>query len=610
MIEVEPAAERYQKRIDAFASEHGEAQQRWSLLANVRLALFAVLAALVWQWIAAESAIAGFAALVVGAALIPTLVAHRRLRRRRDDFAGMITINEHARDRATLAWTSDVPRPPIAAPDREHPYARDLNVIGGASLLRRIGTPATVAGWRALQHWLLVPADVAVIRERQEAVTELGDQVDLRQRVERARLSGSLDPASLDDMLRWAESERLLPRMPWIVALAWIGPLALAATILAQWVGWTPWPLWTFALAFNLIVSQVIGGALVGEVSQVGSVANALDGYRKIVTQLAGHRPSSSLLQRIHDSLFGASDGAASRIRQLARVTSFIMPRGSLLYVPLQMAFAWDIHIAAALDRWKDASGRDLRHWLDDIGEWEAIAALSVLRWDHPDWSMPDVDGDHTRFGAEHLKHPLLSDDIAVGNDVTVGPAGTFLFVTGSNMSGKSTLLRAVGANVVLAQAGAPVAAASMSMPPVEIATTMRVEDSLAHGVSFFLAELQRLKQVVDAADAVTERPVLYLLDEILQGTNTAERQIASRRVLRHLTTTSALGAVSSHDLTLIGDSSLAASAAPAHFSEQFDEREGVAGMTFDYQLRPGLATSTNALALMELLGFPENDRD
>ncbi|MBA2290324.1 MAG: hypothetical protein H0V98_08070 [Chloroflexia bacterium] len=610
MIHSQPASERYQERIDRFSVEHGEFQRRWSLLANVRLALFLVMAVLLWQWVAANAAIFGFGALAVGVALLPTLVAHRRLRSRRDDLAGMIAINEHARDRATLAWSSDIPRPPIPAPDHEHPYARDLNVIGEASLLRRVGTPATVAGWRALQHWLLVPADIATIRERQAAVSELGDQVDLRQRVERARLSGSLDPESLDEMLRWAESERLLPRTPWIVALAGAGPVALAAAILAQWAGWTTWPLWTFALAFNLIVSQVIGGALVGEVSRVGSVANALDGYRSIVAQLSGSRASSSLLRRIHDSLFGASDGAATRIQQLARVMSFIMPRGSLLYAPLQMAFAWDIHIAAALDRWKAASGRDLRHCLDEIGEWEAIAALSVLRWDHQDWAMPEVQVEKTQVVGTLLQHPLLSDDIAVGNDVTVGPAGTFLFVTGSNMSGKSTLLRAVGANVVLAQAGAPVAAVSMSLPPVEIATTMRVEDSLAHGVSFFLAELQRLKQVVDAADAATERPVLYLLDEILQGTNTAERQIASRRVLHHLTTTSAIGAVSSHDLTLIGESSLEASAAPVHFSEQFDEQEGVAGMTFDYQLRPGLATSSNALALMELLGFPEDVDD
>lgn len=610
MAQYTSAAKRYQQRIDRFTTEHRDVHQRWSLLANVRLVLFVALALCLWQWWRAGSSIAGVGVLVVAGILIPTLIAHRRLRAMRDNLARMIIVNEHGQNRATLSWTRDIPLPPIAVQDHEHSYARDLNVGGEASLLRRIGTPATVAGWRALQRWLLAPADIPTIRERQEAVIELADQIDLRQQVELARLTGSSDPDALDELLRWAEADRLLARMPWIVPMAWIGPIALAVAVIAQWAGWTHWPLWTFALAFNLVVSQLIGGALAAEVSHVGSIASSLDGYRSVVSHLAGQRPSSIQLQRLHASLFGATDGAASRIRQLGRVTSFIMPRGSLLYIPLQMACAWDLHIAAALDRWKADSGRDVRHWLEQIGEWEAIAALSVLRWDHPDWVMPEVDEDANQITAQRLRHPLLADDLAVGNDVTVGPPGTFLFVTGSNMSGKSTLLRAVGANVVLALAGAPVAATSMSLPSVDIATTMRVEDSLAHGVSFFLAELKRLKQVVDAADCGTDRPVLYLLDEMLQGTNTAERQIASRRVLHHLTATSAIGAVSSHDLTLIAESELGISAVTVHFSEQFDEREGVAGMTFDYRLRPGLATSSNALALMEMLGFPDDGED
>lgn len=610
MTSLVPPAERYHQRIDRRKVEHRNVQQRWSTLANVRLALFVVLAVLVWQWYAGDSVLVGVGAVVTLVVLIPILVVHRRLRKQRDDLARMIVINQRGHDRALLRWDGDIPHSPLAAPDHEHPYARDLNVIGDASLLRRIGTPATVAGWRELHAWLLHPADVATIRDRQDAVAELGEQIDLRQEVEMAGLTGNMDPASLDELLRWADSDRLMARTPWIVPLAWLGPILLVVAIFAQRAGWTPWPLWTFALAFNLIVSQVIGGALAAEVSQVGAVADALDGYRSIVGRLTAFSPRSPLLSRTHESLFGSGRGAASRIRQLARVTSFIMPRGSLLYIPLQLAFAWDIHVATALDRWKAAAGRDLRHWLDQIGEWEALAALSVLRWDHPDWAKPDVDDDGTRIVGGRVRHPLLADDIAVGNDVTVGPSGTFLFVTGSNMSGKSTLLRAIGANVVLAQAGAPVAAASMSMPLVEIATTMRVEDSLAHGVSFFLAELQRLKQVVDAADSTKARSVLYLLDEILQGTNTAERQIASRRVLHHLTTTPAIGAVSSHDLTLIEDSELESSAVPVHFAEQFDEQDGEPAMTFDYRLREGLATSTNALALMEMLGFPHDAED
>jgi DNA mismatch repair ATPase MutS len=196
-----------------------------------------------------------------------------------------------------------------------------------------------------------------------------------------------------------------------------------------------------------------------------------------------------------------------------------------------------------------------------------------------------------------------------VANDVAIGPPGTFLMVTGSNMSGKSTLLRAVGANVVLAQAGAPVCAEQLTLPPILLATSMRIHDSLADGVSFYMAELRRLKQIVDAAreqTADTKRVLLYLLDEILQGTNTAERQIAVRRVLAHLLAEGAIGAISTHDLQLAADSTLSKAGQTVHFRETIHSESGRQEMTFDYRLREGLATTSNALKLLEIVGLGE----
>jgi len=190
---------------------------------------------------------------------------------------------------------------------------------------------------------------------------------------------------------------------------------------------------------------------------------------------------------------------------------------------------------------------------------------------------------------------------------VSLGPPGTFLLVTGSNMSGKSTLLRSIGTNVVLAQAGAPVCAESMRLTPMDVWTSIRIDDSLEAGVSLFMAELRRLKRIVDAArDPVRARPLLYLLDEMLHGTNTAERRIAARRVLGYLIDAGAIGAVTTHDLTLAEDPSLDAAAQRVHFTEQFERREGVTSMTFDYRLREGLATSANALRLLEMIGLGE----
>jgi DNA mismatch repair ATPase MutS len=295
-----------------------------------------------------------------------------------------------------------------------------------------------------------------------------------------------------------------------------------------------------------------------------------------------------------------------------------------MLFLPVELFTLWNIHLLWLLERWQVAAGKEVRAWLLALGEFEALAALATLHHDHPLWRFPTL-GSAEQAGqpqvkATNLAHPLLPPADAVGNDVTVGPPGSFLLVTGSNMSGKSTLLRAIGLNCVLAQMGAPVCAAHLQLPPVLVASSMRVQDSLSQGVSYFLAELQSLKAIVDLAEQKTssERnarsedvaPVLlYLLDEILQGTNSAERQIAARHVIQRLVASGAIGAVSTHDLTLAAAPELTAAAVAVHFSESFTPAaDGATGhepaMHFDYKLRPGVATSTNALKLMQLIGL------
>jgi DNA mismatch repair ATPase MutS len=272
----------------------------------------------------------------------------------------------------------------------------------------------------------------------------------------------------------------------------------------------------------------------------------------------------------------------------------------------LQLLVLWDFHVLAALERWQQASGAHARDWLAALGEAEALSALATLAHDNPHWSMPElVEGGEARIDARSLGHPLIPARTRVSNDVTVGPPGTFVLVTGSNMSGKSTLLRAIGTNVILAQAGGPVCAAALHMTPMHVWTSIRIDDSLEAGVSLFMAELKRLKRIVDSArDPGRTRSLLYLLDEILHGTNTAERRIAARRVINTLVKAGAIGAVTTHDLTLAEDPSLDAAARRVHFTERFEVNEGVTSMTFDYRLRPGLATSANALKLLEMIGL------
>ncbi|MDX1999184.1 MAG: hypothetical protein SF066_15815 [Thermoanaerobaculia bacterium] len=272
----------------------------------------------------------------------------------------------------------------------------------------------------------------------------------------------------------------------------------------------------------------------------------------------------------------------------------------------LQVFLLWDFHVVAGLEAWRRRYGRQVRSWLAELGELETLAAFAELAHAHPDWAFPTVDPDAQRLVAQDLGHPLLANAARVGNDAELGPAGTFLFITGSNMSGKTTFLRSLGTNVVLAQAGAPVAARELTLPPLALGTSIAVEDSLEEGVSFFLAELKRLKSVVDlAVQPPPGRRVLYLLDEVLRGTNSAERRVAVARILDRLLATGALGAITTHDLEVLAEGDLAVAAVAIHFRETLEtDALGVTRMSFDYHARPGLAPTTNALRLLAAVGL------
>jgi DNA mismatch repair ATPase MutS len=298
-------------------------------------------------------------------------------------------------------------------------------------------------------------------------------------------------------------------------------------------------------------------------------------------------------------------------MRSLNRILGLASLRAgaAIFHFLIQALTLWDFHVFFALDAWRSRTGCAVRGWMQAIGELDVLSLFARIKADNPDWCFPVVGGnaDDKVFAATNLGHPLIHHERRVGNDVEVGPPRTILLITGSNMSGKSTLLRAIGLNVLLGQAGAPVCAASLRMPPTDLETSIRVQDSLEHGLSYFMAALARLKGVVERSQHPRDgRTVMYLLDEVLQGTNTAERSVAVRGVARHLLRTGAVGAMTTHDLGLAAEEPFNTTARLFHFSDTVDEQ---GAMSFDYRLRPGLATSRNALRLMHLIGIDLDGR-
>src|ERR671912_994705 len=600
----------YESRLSSASAEYARVDARWNLVANARLVAFlAAVAAAAWALWGRVPAGWALAGALLGVFVV-LAIYHARLGRRRARLATLCAIQEQALARIDRRW-GDLPMSWVPEVLPDPPYAEDLDIIGRASLFQLLDTTATRMGRESLAAWLLAPVDPTVATARQGAVAELAPLLDLRQEIELRGRAASGSESDPEPFLAWAEDPRGLGERAWLRWVAWLGPIAVVALGIADLSGAIPVPLWGVPLLVNLLVGATAARRAYATIAEVVTEQRAIAAYAGQLAVLAAADFTDPALRHLQERLGTGERGAPAMLRRLGRLTGMAIPPSSVLYVPIQALTLWDVHVLFALERWKRDGGHDARRWLVTLGEAEALSSLAGLRRDNPDWAFPSIEREGDTFRAAQLGHPLLRDDTRVRNDVTIGPPGTFLLVTGSNMSGKSTLLRAVGVNAVLAQAGGPVCATALALPPVTLWTSARVQDSLERGVSFFLAELQRLKLIVDAATRSREQRgprVMYLLDEILQGTNTAERSVAARRVIAYLVDQGAIGAVSTHDLALADDPRLVQSAINVHFTDTVGEGPDVPPMSFDYRLRPGVATTTNALRLMRLIGLELED--
>lgn len=533
---------------------------------------------------------------------------HSRVEERERWFAALSALNREAAGRVARRW-SDLPPAAVQEPDADHLFAGDLDVFGHASLFQLLGWLATDPGRQTLARWLTTGAAPEDVRERQRAVAELAR---LREERETFAALGRLIDAehdTVDELVCWAEGGPWFTRRAWV---RWAIPaltVSLVAAAAAHAAGLTDHAWWLAPLVVSVGMMAVFGKRVEQQFTRVFTRAGALEHHARLFAHVTELRVEAPCLLRVQAKLRGTGMAASREIASLARIEQFAeLRRSALLHLPLALAGFWDFHVLIALERWQARTAPHLRRWYAALGEFDALAALASLAHDNPGWPFPDIDRSAVSLDARQLGHPLIPEGRRVANDVSVGPPGSFLMVTGSNMSGKSTLLRAIGINAVLAQAGGPVCAGSMRMPPLALATSMRVQDSLEEGVSYFMAAVRRLALVVDAARrSGSDGPMLlYLLDEVLQGTNTAERQVAVRRILRHLLTLPVVGVVTTHDLELAACDELEAACRAVHFSEGVEHHETGLRLTFDYALKPGIATSRNALKLLKIVGLDD----
>lgn len=493
--------------------------------------------------------------------------------------------------------------PPGAALPPGHPYAGDLDVTGDQSLLARLDTTHTTAGARSLASWLAAPAPLEVIAARQEAVRELAAKEELRQELEAAVLETGRERLDARPFVELMEKKGLHEEKPW---LKLVSPLLPLVTI-GVWAAGTFGPIsgwaWLLPLAVQILIVRATEPRSREVYEAMGDKKGFVDAYARLFHVVEGASFEAEGLKILQTNLSVEGAVPSKQLKRLERWTSWYdLREQGILHVFLNPLLLWDLNCLIGIEAWIKRVGRKCGAWFDAVGDLEALAALSVLLHQDPQATMPEV-VEGGALECEKIAHPLLLVPTRVANDVALPGPGHCLIVTGSNMAGKSTLLRAVGVNVVLALAGGPVVARRMRVPRLRVRASMRIADSLQSGASYFQAELSRLRLVVHRAEA--EPPILFLLDELLRGTNAKARHIGARAVVSHLLERGAMGFVATHDVALSElERERAGKVVNVHFTDVIEDGT----MTFDYHLRPGVVRTSNALRLLAEVGIEVED--
>jgi hypothetical protein len=592
-------SEEYVERRNARQSRVAGDEKIHIRLGYVRLLLFALAVILAWASFRSHLLSAWWLIAPV-AAFAGIAVYHSRILRARELAERAVAFYEKALARVEDRWSGSG-ETGERFDDPHHVYAADLDLFGTGSLFELLSTARTRMGEDLLAAWLLSPASVETIRERHAAVAELRDQIDLREDL--AVLGEDVGVGVHPEALaKWAESPNQMKPL-WI---RWLAPV-LAVLAVAAAVVWAVWGLAT-PLVVIVVIEAVFTYRLKRPLEELlhgtEQAFRDLDLLSGALARVEAHAFQALPLQALQRELLSNGVRSSQAIARLRTLVDRINGRDNIFVRIIDAPLMYSVQLAFAAERWRQAHGGALRSWANAVGHMEALLSLAAYSYEHPADRFPELAEGAASFEAEDLGHPLVASATCVRNDVSLCGETRVLLVSGSNMSGKSTLLRAIGMNVVLAMAGAPVRARRLQLTRLRVGASIRVNDSLREGSSRFYAEITRLRQIFDLAggDLAGDEPVLlFLLDELLQGTNSKDRRIGAEGIVRALVARGAIGLVSTHDLALtdIGGA-IEGHLKNVHFQDELANGR----MTFDYKLRDGVVTKSNGLELMRSVGL------
>lgn len=586
----------YSRRLEDFLAIVAHKEHLHIRLGNLKLVTIAGAIFVAWLSLS-RNMFSSYWLLAPVALYVALAVAHEYVIRARTRAEGAAALYRRGLARIEDRWvgtgeTGDEFR------EAEHVYAEDLDLFGRGSLFELLSTARTPMGQQRLARWLASPSPVMTIIERHKLVAELREKLDLREHLGLTgeSLRARLNPQSL---IGWAEEPAKL-KMPMVRIVA--AALAFAAMVTAV-LGFNRmmWP-FVFVLILELAMVRALKQRVEAVVGGLACNAEGLTLFANILQRLETESFGAARFNEFAAQLKRDNCQASDAVGRLARIVQWIDSRQGLIAKLLDVPLLYSVQVAFFAEAWRARWGSGLRTWVDITAEMEALISLGTYSYEHPADPFPeftDVKDAGACFYGEELGHPLIAASRCVRNSIELGSSTRIVLISGSNMSGKSTMLRAVGVNAVLAMAGAPVRAKSLRLTPLNVGTRIRSGDSLQEGRSAFFTEILHIRKVFDLASG--DNPVLFLFDELMEGTNSKDRRIGAEGLLRALLARGAIGLVTTHDLALTEiTAALGTVVRNAHFQDYVEDGK----MRFDYKLRDGVVEKSNALELMRLIGL------
>lgn len=482
--------------------------------------------------------------------------------------------------------------------DSAHPYALDLDLFGNYSIFQYFNRTCTFIGRRRLAEFLQTKVDRERILARQKAIADLKDQLDWRQELQAWGRETQDDEKHLLLLNRWLSEPPFVINRPWLIWAARLMPFWMTAGVFL----WTYFSLpWFIGLLFFLPPALILRNTLEQVNIAHGHTTHAermLARYARLIEHIEKGRFESKLLTRLHGKFVQEEKQASRQIKRLSYIISQLNVRYNVFAILLNIFSLWDLRWVYRLERWKTAHRELLPQWFEALQEFETLNSLATTFYNNPDWVFPQIHQEDRLFGLG-LGHPLIPPHKRIANDLSMPSKGHIKLITGSNMAGKSTFLRTVGLNIILSNIGAPVCARALSLPSLQVYTSMRTQDALHESTSSFYAELKRLKVIIEAVET-RRQEVFFLLDEILKGTNSRDRHTGSKALIRQLIASKGSGLIATHDLEL-GHMEAEAEGAIENLCMEVEIKDGE--LFFDYKLKKGVSQSFNATLLMKNMG-------